>query len=142
MDEGMILTGITLAFILSDNLRNEGHFITKVGCEDIIQNQVTNSPSPEVDSGGLCGGGYCGGNCGGGCLTANANQGLSHSGAWGGDCGKCGSICFARVEMTNFAGYDDNPSECDSTSSDMAKCGGGSCGGGGKCGGGCGNMEK
>ncbi|KAL2938938.1 Glycine-rich domain-containing protein 2 [Bienertia sinuspersici] len=50
MDEWMILTGITLAFILCHILRGESHFIAKGGRKDNMQNQATNCPTATLDS--------------------------------------------------------------------------------------------
>ncbi|KAL2926198.1 Glycine-rich domain-containing protein 2 [Bienertia sinuspersici] len=49
MEECMILSGITLVFILYNILRREGRFVAKVSCEDNMQDQATDSPSPTLD---------------------------------------------------------------------------------------------
>ncbi|KAL2904118.1 Glycine-rich domain-containing protein 1 [Bienertia sinuspersici] len=138
MDEWMILTCITLAFILLDILKREGQFIAKVTCEDNIPNQVTSFPTRAENS------------IGAQVVVANtdagnAKQGLAHTGGCGSgydsgcivDSGSCASCSGGRCGGGCDSGGGGN----------MAKysgCGGsGKCGGGGgKCGGGCGNMAK
>lgn len=145
----MILTGITLAFILSDILKSNGAFAAKVGHKTNLPNhitypgntdtlteaQVANSVAKEdmSQSGG------CGSGCGSGCGNAVNSGGCGGCGAGG--CGsKCGGSCGGGGcgNMANCGGCG---SECGGgdkcvDSGNMVKSGG--CGGGG-CGGGCGN---
>ncbi|KAL2939092.1 Glycine-rich domain-containing protein 1 [Bienertia sinuspersici] len=155
MEECMILSGITLVFILYNILRREGRFVAKVSCEDNMQDQATDSPSPTLDlkspqlvvadldarnakqglsqSGDMINSGACGSKCSGKCgggYGDMANYGGGSGGNYGGGYGNmatCGE-CGGNCGA-----------HCIETV-DMAKCGG-SCGGG-KCGGGHGNFAK
>ncbi|KAL2904120.1 Glycine-rich domain-containing protein 2 [Bienertia sinuspersici] len=118
MDEWMILTGITLTYILSDILRREGCFTAKVSCKGNMLNQEKNSP-------------YTVGNQ---VVLANTNalkakQGLSESGGYENDfdsvCGSCDGDYGDMVDSGRYGAL------C----VEMAKCSGG-------CGSGCGNMAN
>ncbi|KAL2939085.1 Glycine-rich domain-containing protein 2 [Bienertia sinuspersici] len=128
MVEGMILSGITLAFILCKIFRGQGCSIAKGGCKDNMQNQATDSPSATLD------------------LTrpqvvvadldvGNAKQGLPRNGGYESGCGNaidsggcnggCGRGCGDMI----------NGGACVEGYGHMANYGVGStCGGSGGCG--------
>ncbi|XP_021747602.1 glycine-rich domain-containing protein 1-like [Chenopodium quinoa] len=156
-DEWMILTGITLAFILSDILKRKGGFTAKVGSKENILNQVIQvitSPGNaenviEAKVEEACGdigiqgnsqSGGCGSGCGSGCGNMVQSGGCGSGCGSGcgnmvqsGGCGSgCGSGCGNMVQSGRCG------SGCGSGCGNMVKSGG--CGS--ECGSGCGNMVQ
>uniref|UniRef100_A0A803MNM7 Glycine-rich protein n=1 Tax=Chenopodium quinoa TaxID=63459 RepID=A0A803MNM7_CHEQI len=163
-DEWMILTGITLAFILSDILKRKGGFTAKVGSKENILNQViqvTTSPSNaenvievkvEEASGdiGIQGNSQSGG-CGSGCGSGSGCGNMVQSGGCGSGCGSgCGNMVQSGGCGSGFGNMSGGcGSGCGSGCGNMVQSGGGcgsGCGGGckgfGGYGGGCGHMVK
>ncbi|CAO2828718.1 unnamed protein product [Amaranthus hypochondriacus] len=160
-DTWMILTGITLAYILSNMLRTECGFTSKVCHEENKVSAVSPTVETEalmeagvqmVDEGSgnathdVCDGGGCGSGCGSGCghLAARCGGcgGCGGCGSMAAKCGGCGG-CGGDISAGS-GGY----GGCGGCGSMAAKCGGcGGCGGDisagsggyGGCGG-CGSM--
>lgn len=149
-DEWMMLTGITLAFILSDILRREGGFAAKiVGSPGILENLteakvVAADGDTENAKQGISQSGGCGSGCGSGCGNAVNSGGYGGCGAGGcgsgcgsmAKCGGCGGGGCGSMAKCGACGGGCGAGGCGS----MAKCGG--CGGGCGGSGGCGNMAK